>query len=125
MAPKASTPRPNVLSANCPTRAVLDLIADKWTALVIHVLADGTHRFGELQRTIDGISQKMLTQTLRRLEHDGLVQRTVYPEVPPRTEYALTSLGKTLREPLQSLCAWAEKHLPTIATARSRRTKHD
>lgn len=120
MAPKASTPRPNVLSASCPTRAVLDLIADKWTALVIHVLADGTHRFGELQRAIDGISQKMLTQTLRRLEHDGLVQRTVFPEVPPRTHYALTPLGKTLREPLQSLCAWAEKHLPAIATARSR-----
>lgn len=120
MVPKASATAPNVLSANCPTRAVLDLIADKWTVLVIHVLADGTHRFGELQRTIDGISQKMLTQTLRNLERDGLVQRTVFPEVPPRTEYALSTLGKTLREPLQSLCAWAEKHLPSIAKARTR-----
>lgn len=114
------TPAPDVLSARCPTRTVLDLIADKWTVLVIHVLADGTHRFGELQRAIDGISQKMLTQTLRRLEQDGLLVRTVFPEVPPRTEYALTPLGKTLRTPLQSLCAWAEQHMPEVAKARSR-----
>jgi len=118
MVPKASPSRPNVLSAQCPTRAVLDLIADKWTVLVIHVLADGTHRFGELQRTVGGISQKMLTQTLRDLESNGLVQRTVFAEVPPRTEYTLTPLGRSLRDPLQSLCEWAEKHLPAIAKAR-------
>ncbi|MBK8101672.1 MAG: helix-turn-helix transcriptional regulator [Planctomycetes bacterium] len=113
-----ANPKPNLLGASCPTRTVLDLIADKWTVLVIHVLADGTRRFGELQRAIGGISQKMLTQTLRRLARDGLVVRKVYPEVPPRTEYALTPLGRTLRTPLQALCAWAEAHLPQVLHAR-------
>ena len=112
------TPAPDVMSATCPTRTVLDLIADKWTVLVIHVLAEGTHRFGELLRKIDGISQKMLTQTLRRLEGDGLLSRAVFPEVPPRTEYQLTALGRTLRGPLDALCDWAEKHLPKVLDAR-------
>ena len=87
--------QPNILSSQCPTRKVLDLIADKWTTLVIHILAGGTYRYSELHRTIDGISQKMLTQTLRDLESNGLVLRKVYPEVPPRTEYSLTPLGLT------------------------------
>jgi DNA-binding HxlR family transcriptional regulator len=107
-------PAPNVLSAQCPTRLVLDLIADKWTALVIYLLAGGTRRYGELQRSIGGISQKMLTQTLRRLEEDGLVTRTVYAEIPPRTEYSLTVLGATLKEPLGALCRWAELHLSEV-----------
>src|SRR5512140_3399858 len=109
---------PNVLSAQCPTRLVLDLIADKWTTLVIYLLSGGTRRYGELQRSIGGISQKMLTQTLRRLEADGLVSRTVYAEVPPRTEYSLTELGGTLREPLGALCRWAESHLPAVERSR-------
>ena len=125
MVRKAAPPAPNVLSGQCPTRLVLDLIADKWTTLVIYLLSGGTRRYGELQRAIGGISQKMLTQTLRRLEEDGLVTRTVYPEVPPRTEYALTPLGATLKEPLSALCRWAESHLPEVqrsreATARRR-----
>jgi DNA-binding HxlR family transcriptional regulator len=99
---------------------VLDLIADKWTVLVIYLLSGGTKRYGELQRTIQGISQKMLTQTLRKLEEDGLVKRTVFPEVPPRTEYELTPLGQTLREPLGSLCAWAQDHMAEVEKARSR-----
>ena len=111
---------PNVLSAECPTRMVLDLIADKWTTLVIYLLAGGTKRYGELQREIGGISQKMLTQTLRKLEEDGLVTRTVYPEVPPRTEYALTPLGRTLREPLSALCAWAHAHFHEVERARAK-----
>ncbi|HET8716097.1 MAG TPA: helix-turn-helix domain-containing protein [Holophagaceae bacterium] len=110
----------DVLSASCPTRRVLDLIADKWTTLVIYLLSDGTKRYGELQKAIGGISQKMLTQTLRRLEEDGLVKRTVYPVVPPRTEYELTPLGRTLEEPLKSLCAWAMKHMGEVERHRAR-----
>jgi len=85
---------PNVYDANCPTRHVLDLIADKWATLIIGLLNDEQpQRFAALQRQIGGISQKMLTQTLRSLERDGLVQRTVYAQVPPRVEYALIFLG--------------------------------
>lgn len=116
---KAAAP-PSVMYAQCPSRLVLDRIADKWTALVIQVLARGTMRYAQLQREIGGISQKMLTQTLRSLERDGLVQRTVHPVVPPKVEYALTRLGRTLIEPLQALCKWSEKHLPELQANRAR-----
>ncbi len=112
-----------VLRAGCESRRVLDLIADKWTTLVIYALGqNGTRRFGELNRDIEGISQKMLTQTLRRLERDGLVRRKVYPEVPPRVEYALTELGASLCEPLRALCRWAEEHLPEMDAPQERAT---
>ena len=124
MVRKAQALAPNVLCAQCPTRTVLDLIADKWTTLVIYLLSGGTKRYGELQREIDGISQKMLTQTLRNLEHDGLVRRVVYPEVPPRTEYSLTPLGETLRKPLGSLCEWAETHIAEVERARVAAARH-
>src|SRR5262249_9172592 len=101
--PKVSSAA-SVLDPRCPSRLVLDRIADKWTALVIQILAGGTMRYAALQRQIGGISQKMLTQTLRSLERDGLVQRTVHPVVPPKVEYSLTKLGRTLIEPLQGLC---------------------
>jgi DNA-binding HxlR family transcriptional regulator len=101
---------PSVLDAQCPSRLVLDRIADKWTALIIQILA----------REIGGISQKMLTQTLRSLERDGLVQRTVHPVVPPKVEYSLTRLGRTLIEPLHTLCRWSEKHLAELQANRSR-----
>jgi DNA-binding HxlR family transcriptional regulator len=110
----------SVMDAQCPSRLVLDRIADKWTALIIQVLAQGTRRYAELQREIGGISQKMLTQTLRSLERDGLVRRTVHPVVPPKVEYALTRLGRTLIEPLQSLCRWSEKHLSELQANRAR-----
>jgi len=110
----------NVLNPRCPSRLVLDRIADKWTALIIQVLASGTRRYAELQREIGGISQKMLTQTLRSLERDGLVQRKVYPEVPPKVEYALSKLGRTLIEPLQAICRWSEKHLSELEANRER-----
>ncbi len=110
----------DVLQAECPSRAVLDRIADKWTALVIHTLADGTQRFGQLNRRIGGISQKMLTQTLRALERDGLVERIVHPVVPPRVDYRLTALGRSLRQPLEAVCAWAEAHIQEIRAARAR-----
>jgi DNA-binding HxlR family transcriptional regulator len=84
------------------------------------VLADGMHRFGQLQRRVGGISQKMLTQTLRELERDGLVERTVHPVVPPHVEYRLTPLGRSLRQPLDAICAWAEAHLAQMLAARAR-----
>lgn len=111
--------RCDVLNPRCPSREVLDRVADKWTALVLKALAaEGTLRYGALQRRVGGVSQKMLTQTLRALERDGLVARHVYPEVPPRVEYALTRLGRSLTEPLSALCRWAESHMPEIASAR-------
>ncbi len=107
----------DVYDKNCPTRQVLDLIADKYTVLVIIFLQNGPRRFGELQRIITGISQKVLTQTLRNLERDGLVTRTVYAEVPPRVEYALTALGTTLIQPLAALRNWAERNIEAVAAA--------
>ena len=111
--------KPNVFSAKCRSQEVLDLIADKWTALIIYALAQGTKRYSELQREIGGVSQKMLTQTLRSLERDGLVGRQVYPVVPPKVEYSLTPLGRTLIEPLRAICKWAEQHLHKLESARS------
>lgn len=110
----------DVLDERCPSRAVLDRIADKWTSLVIYALSEGTKRYGELERSIGGISQKMLTQTLRSLEDDGLVERKIYPVVPPHVEYSLTPLGRTLNEPLTAVCRWAEKHLPQLMANRRR-----
>ena len=116
----------SVMNPKCHSREVLDRIADKWTALIIHVLSNGTKRHSELQREIAGVSQKMLTQTLRSLENDGIVSRKVYPVVPPKVEYSLTPLGRSLIEPLQAICRWAEKHLPELEAARARaqKTRH-
>src|SRR5437773_12466971 len=116
---KMSSP-PSVMEPQCPSRLVLDRIADKWTALVIQILARGTMRYAELQRAIGGISQKMLTQTLRSLERDGLVQRKGHPVVPPKVEYSLTRLGRTLIEPLHALSRWSEKHLAELQANRAR-----
>ena len=110
----------DVMSEACPSRAVLDRIADKWTALIIHALSGGTLRYGELQRRVGGISQKMLTQTLRSLENDGLVGRVVYPVVPPMVEYSLTPLGRSLQEPLSAICRWAERNLPRMLENRKK-----
>lgn len=115
--------RPSVLNPHCGAQEVLDLIADKWTALVIYTLAGRTMRHGEMRKAIGGVSQKMLTQTLRKLERDGLVQRTVFPVVPPHVEYALTPLGMSLLEPLKTLCRWAEDHLGEMMDARARSTE--
>ena len=107
----------NVYDSTCPTRLALDRIADKWTVLIIGLLGDGPKRFSELQRGIGGISQKMLTQTLRELERDGLVHRTIYPEVPPHVEYDLTALGYTLFEPITAVSRWAEEHIVEVTAA--------
>jgi len=97
---------------------VLDRIADKWTAMIMILLHERTMRFSEIQRSIRGISVKMLTQTVRGLERDGLVARTVYPTVPLRVEYAITPLGRTLIEPLHQMKLWAESHMPAVQQAR-------
>ena len=109
---------PNVYDANCSTRQVLDVIADKWSTLIVGLLAHQTLRFTELHRHIGGISQKMLTQTLRNLERDGLVQRIVYAQVPPRVEYALTPLGQTLCESITAIIKWSENHIEDVIAAR-------
>ena len=110
--------QPNVFDPNCGSRRVLNLIADRWTALVIYALDHETRRYSELEQMIGGISQKMLTQTLRRLERDGIVARTVYPVVPPHVEYALTPLGATLIAALRLLCQWAQENLGAVEAAR-------
>jgi DNA-binding HxlR family transcriptional regulator len=106
-------------SAICPTRLVLNRIADKWTVLVVILLQDSTKRFSHLQREIDGISQKMLTQTLRNLERDGLVVRTIYATVPPKVEYALTPLGYTLNDLLYAIKTWSEANIGEVLAAQA------
>jgi DNA-binding HxlR family transcriptional regulator len=103
----------------CNVREVLDRVGDKWSLLVIYLLGDGTRRFMDLLRSIDGISQRMLTVTLRGLERDGLVTRTVHPVVPPRVEYRLTPLGHTLMESVGPLMQWSLAHTADIAAARA------
>jgi DNA-binding HxlR family transcriptional regulator len=103
--------------ADCPSRLVLDRISDKWVTLVIASLSDGPLRFSELSRQLAGVSQKMLTQTLRTLERDGLVTRTVTAAVPVRVDYALTDLGYSLLDPIKHLKAWAEDHVPEVREA--------
>jgi len=107
-------------NCNCPIRGVIDRIGDKWTFLIFLMLAERPYRFGELRREVSDISQRMLTQTLRNLERDGLVLRTVFPTKPPSVEYSLTDLGKSLLEPMQALVAWAESHYDTIKVERSK-----
>jgi DNA-binding HxlR family transcriptional regulator len=114
----AEHPEFNVLTATCPSRASLARIANKWTAMVVSALGDGRLRFSDLRTTVDGISGKVLTDTLRDLERDGLVSRHVYAEVPPRVEYELTPLGRTLHAPLRALGDWAEEHIEEVLTAR-------
>ncbi|MET8773730.1 helix-turn-helix domain-containing protein [Nocardia sp. NPDC050713] len=104
---------------DCDVRQILDRIADKWSLLTIALLAERTMRFTELRREIDGVSQRMLTRTLRHLERDGLVRRTVHPVVPPRVDYELTPLGGSLHETIQALVTWTEDHQREIAEART------
>ncbi|QIS13242.1 transcriptional regulator [Nocardia arthritidis] len=105
----------------CPAREVLGVLADKWVLLVLGTLRmnGGPIRFNELRRRLDGITQKMLTRTLRNLERDGLIRRTVYPTVPPRVEYALTELGASLGEVSHAMGVWAVRHQGQILAARN------
>ncbi|WP_433325804.1 winged helix-turn-helix transcriptional regulator [Spirillospora sp. CA-294931] len=106
---------------NCPTRLVLDRIGDKWSVLVVLCLQDGPRRFTELRNMIGGVTPKVLTQTLRAMEHDGLLTREVFAEVPPRVEYTLTPLGASLRTPIQAIADWAEKNVEEVMFARASR----
>jgi DNA-binding HxlR family transcriptional regulator len=108
----------NVLDEHPYLRHALDLIADKWVIAVLYVLSEGTKRYGELQREIGEISQRMLTRTLRDLERNGLIERKVYPVVPPMVEYSLTSLGETLNGVLKSLCDWSNENFDAVEAAR-------
>ncbi len=108
----------DVLAAACPTRQVINRFGDRWSLLVLYALEGGTLRFQELRRGVDGISQKMLTQTLRALERDGLVDRRVYACVPPRVEYTLTPLGASLSRTIAAIRVWAYDHMDQIDTAR-------
>ena len=104
----------------CPAvKDVLNRIGDKWSVQIVDQLGDGAMRFSDLRRAIEGISQRMLTLTLRGLERDGLLTRTVFPEIPPRVEYELTRLGKTLLEPIQGLAEWADRNRTSIQEARA------
>lgn len=114
----AQLPAFDVLTATCPSRTSLARIANKWTAMVVIALSGGRLRFGDLRTTVDGISGKVLTDTLRDLERDGLVTRHVHAEMPPRVEYELTTLGRTLHAPLQALGRWAEEHIEEVLAAR-------
>jgi len=109
----------NVFDRNCPTRQVLDRVADKWTVLIVQRLSGGTLRFAQLRRTVDGISQKVLTNTLRGLERDGLVTRRVYASVPPKVEYSLTPLGRSLCVLMEGFCGWAETNIEQVQAARA------
>lgn len=113
-----TTPAWSVFDGGCPTRQVLDCIADKWTVLIIRRLADGTLRFAQLRRAVDGISQKVLTKTLRELERDGIVSRRIYASVPPKVEYSLTPLGRSLCGLVEGICHWAEANIEQVQTAR-------
>ena len=102
----------------CRAREVLQRVGDKWSVLAIDLLGQGTMRFSELHRAIDGITARMLTVTLRGLERDGIVTRTIHPVIPPRVEYALTPMGRTLLDTIGQLVTWADSHLPEIEAAR-------
>jgi DNA-binding HxlR family transcriptional regulator len=103
---------------SCTAREALNLIADKWTVLVIDALANGNQRYSEIYRSVSCITHKMLAQTLRRLERDGIVEREVYPVVPPKTEYTLTPLGETLIAPIHAFFHWGEQHMDTVEQSR-------
>ena len=109
---------PDVFARECSSRVVLDRIGDRWTVLVVVALADGRLRFSELRTKIEGITPKVMTQTLRALERDGLITREVFAEVPPRVEYELTELGRDLLAPIDAIRIWAEQHASRIVQNR-------
>lgn len=112
-------PEWNVMVSTCPSRTSLARIANKWTAMIVIALSGGQLRFGQVRQAVDGISGKVLAETLRDLERDGVVTRTAHDEMPPRVEYELTPLGRTLREPLTALAHWAEAHIEEVERART------
>lgn len=115
----------NVFLAQCPSRQLLDRLSDKWVGLVIKTLQAGPRRYSEISRTVAGVSQKMLTQTLRSLERDGLVTRTVTASVPVRVDYELTTLGRSLLPVMAAVQDWAERHMDEVHAARETFDTHD
>jgi DNA-binding HxlR family transcriptional regulator len=113
--------RGEVFSTQCPSREILNHVTSRWGVLVLSALMDGTHRFSELRRKIDGVSEKMLAQTLQQLELDGFVDRVSYPVVPPHVEYSLTPLGQQIGAQVDSLVDWIETNLPKIMKAQQAR----
>ncbi len=109
---------PVLSAADCPSRLLLDEIADKWSVLILAALCDGPLRFNAIKRRLEGITQKALTQSLRRLERNGIVARRVIAASPVAVEYRLTPLGRTLKQPFQALHAWTIDHLPAVEEAR-------
>ncbi|WP_436913098.1 winged helix-turn-helix transcriptional regulator [Acinetobacter schindleri] len=112
-----------VLSTECPSREILEHLANKWAILVLRCLSDGVHRFSELKQRIEGVSEKMLAQTLKMLERDGFILRTVYPVVPPKVEYQLTITGSQAAEKIMNLVGWLERSLPEILENKERVAK--
>ena len=110
---------PGVTLTRCRVREILERVGDKWSLFVISCLGDGPKRFTALKRSVDGISQRMLTVTLRGLERDGIVSRTMYPVMPPRVDYELTPLGRTLLDAVGALMTWADAHLDEVDAARA------
>lgn len=110
----------NAYAARCPTRLVLDRVADKWAVLLLGLLARGPRRFNQLRREVEGLSQKMASQTLKSLERDGLVTRRAFPTVPVTVEYAITPLGETLAETVDALRLWGETHIQEVLAAQRR-----
>lgn len=110
----------NVLKSTCPSRTSLARIANKWTAMIVIVVTDGPLRFRDIQAQVEGISGKVLADTLRQLVRDGILERTAYAEIPPRVEYQLTELGETLSAPLATLRAWAETHVDAVLESRDK-----
>lgn len=113
----ADPTRGQVFAQHCPSRAVLSHVTSRWGVLVLVALRKGTHRFGDLRRKLEGVSEKMLSQTLQALEADGLVQRTAYPVVPPHVEYALTALGEDAATHVQALVDWIESNIGAILSS--------
>lgn len=121
VAPRKSTPAPDVYRADCPTRDVLNHLTSRWSMLIVVLLLDGTHRFSELARRIGGVSEKMLAQSLQVLEADGFVVRTVHPTIPPKVEYSLSALGREVAPRVQALASWVEANVATVLRIRSER----
>lgn len=118
-AARSRSGRGDLFDPDCPTRIVLDRIGDKWTVLVVLLLSGGPMRFSEVRGRVGRVAPKVLTQTLRRMERDGLVTRTIFAEVPPRVEYALTGLGRSLIEPITVIADWAEANVARITAAQT------
>jgi DNA-binding HxlR family transcriptional regulator len=123
ISPDASLRRGDLYSAACPSRGVLKHVTSRWGFLVLILLLKGTHRFSELRRKVEGMSEKMLAQTLQALEADGFIRRKAYPVVPPRVDYSLTEMGREIAEQIEGLAGWIEENLSRVAQSRAKSRK--